>query len=161
MAAEFVADRVWVGVTGAHAGNVAKLVEDVDGVLPGIAGLGGVVGGVVGIAKVIVVGGLVVEVAAKFAVYVEYLFEVTGRLLMVAEVVVCVADAVEHGGLAPPVTDVPEQGQRLLTIGECLLSISVQGVDPAKAVERGGEPPLVAASAGQVDGSLQMGNASS
>jgi hypothetical protein len=60
--AEFGADRVRIGVAGAYAGNVAELIEDVEGYLPGVAGLGGVAGGVVGVAEVIAVGGLGVEV---------------------------------------------------------------------------------------------------
>jgi hypothetical protein len=110
MVAKFGADRVWVGVAGAWAGNVANLVEDVEGLLPGVAGLGHVSGGVVGIAKVIAVGGLGVEVA-EFPVDCYRLFEVAGRLLMAAEVVVRVADGVQRGGLTPPVTEVLEQRQ--------------------------------------------------
>ena len=75
-----------------------------------MAGLGGVAGGVVGIAEVIAVGGLGVEVA-EFPVDGEGLFEVAGCLLMAAEAVVRVADGVERGSLAPPVTEVLEQGQ--------------------------------------------------
>ncbi len=62
------------------------------------------------IAEVITVGGLGVEVA-EFPVDGERLFEVAGCLLVVAEVVVRVADGVERSGLAPPVTEVLEQGQ--------------------------------------------------
>jgi hypothetical protein len=61
--AEFGADRVWVGVAGAPAGNIGEPVEDVEGLLPGVTGLGGVAGVPEGIAKVIVDGGLGEEVA--------------------------------------------------------------------------------------------------
>lgn len=62
------------------------------------------------IAEAIVVGGLAVEVA-EFPVNGEGLFKVAGCLLRAAEEVIGVADAVERGGLAPPVTEVLEQGQ--------------------------------------------------
>jgi len=57
-------------------------VEDVEGLLPGAAGLGGVAGGVVGVAEVGESDGFVVE-GAEFPGDAKRLFEVAGRLLMV------------------------------------------------------------------------------
>src|SRR6267378_3451028 len=114
---EFYPELIWVGVPGAPARvrGKAEVVKDVQGLLPGIAGRVGIAGGLAGVAEV-----------------------VEGGLLMIAEKVVGVADAVQRAGLSPTVAELSPHGERLLTMGERLLGVSEQRLTPADVVERPG-----------------------
>jgi hypothetical protein len=108
--ADFRADGTWVRVAAAGAGDLAEAVEDVQGPLPGVAGRGGAAGRMEGITQMILIKGLGVKIA-DFPVDAQGLFEVARCLLMAAELVQRVADAVERCGLAPPVVEVVSQAQ--------------------------------------------------
>ena len=104
--AEFGADLAGVGVTGPRAKDkdVAEVVEDVQGVLPGGASGGRVADGVVRVTEVAKNAGFVVAVA-ELVVQGEGPLVTGGGSPVVAEVVVGVAEAVKRISLAAAVTE--------------------------------------------------------
>ena len=143
IAGEFGADVVGVGV--------AKVVEDGQGLLPGAAGCGGVVGRVVGVAEAGEGGGFAVAVV-EVAEQGEGVLVAGEGLGVVAEVVVGVAEAVPGVGLPVAVAEVLEQGEGLLAGGAGLPVVAEVGVAPANGVERVGLPGLVAAGPMEFEG---------
>src|SRR6266545_1099566 len=126
-ALELGADRGGVGVV--------KVGEDGEGLLPGIAGGGGVAGGVMGVTEVGEHVGFVVAVAEVPKQHEGVLVAGDG-FGVVAEVVVGVAQAVPGVGLPDAVVQLLQQSEGLLAGDEGLLVVAELGVVPADVVER-------------------------
>ena len=126
---------------GAHLFGVwvTQLLEGLQGTLPGAARRVWLSGVLVEIAEVDLDDGFVVAVAERPG-QVERFLVVRGRLPVMAEVVVGVAEGVGRGGLAEPVANLPQQRQRLLAVYQGLLVFAEHGVVPADGVERVGLP---------------------
>ena len=112
---EFGAELICVGVASAKSRAEAKteVVEDVQGLLPSLAGRIAIASGVVGVAQVGESGGLAMAVA-ELPLQGEGLLVVGGGLLVTAEVVVGVAGAVQRLSLRPAAAEVLQEGEGLL-----------------------------------------------
>src|SRR5215470_15760424 len=131
---EFGAELVGVGVV--------EVVEDGEGLVPGVVGGVVVAGGAVGVADADEGGGFVVAVA-EVAAQGECVVVAGEGLGVVAEVVVGVAEAVPGVGLPVAVAEFLVQGEGVLAGGEGLVVVAEQGVGPAELVEGEGLPGVV------------------
>jgi hypothetical protein len=115
---EFRVDRIGVGHAGADAGlDYAELVEDVQGLLPGVARGVAVAGGEVRVSEVIQGRGESVAVA-QLLLDGDGLLEVSDGLVVLAEEVVGVAEAVHGVCFEPAISDLPIEGESLLGFAE-------------------------------------------
>ena len=118
---------------------MVEVVEDGQGLLPGVAGGLVVAGGVVGVAEVGQDGGFGVEVA-EATKQGDGVLEALGCLVEITALVVDVAEAVPGAGLAVLVAQFLEQVEGVLAVVECVAVVAELGVAPADVVERGGLP---------------------
>jgi hypothetical protein len=139
--AEFRADMLGVGVVEVDQDGQCKL--------PGVAGGVEVAGDVVGLAEVGEKGGLVVAVVLPGQV--DGVLVAGDGLVVLAEVVVGVADAVPGNGLPVAVAEFLVQGEGLLAGGEGLPVIAELSVEPAAVVEGSGLPRPVTGGLEQVE----------
>jgi hypothetical protein len=143
---EFGAELVGVGVV--------ELVEDDQGVLPGLVCGLGIAGGVVRVAEPGECVGFAVEVA-EIPVQLEGVLVAGDCLGVVAEVVVGIADDLPCLSLSVEVAaDLLVQGEGLLAGGEGLSVVPAHGVEPTDCGEGVGLPAHAPGGAVQVEGLL-------
>ena len=131
--------------------GVFEVGEDGQGLLPRMAGGGGVAGGVVGVAEAAEDFGFVVAVA-EVSEHLDGVLVGSDGLDMLAEVLACVADAVPGGRLLAKVAEFVVQGKGLLAFGEGLAVLAKLCVEPADGVEGGGLAGAVIGRSEQFEG---------
>lgn len=103
--------------------GVAQRVEDVQSLLPGVAGRGDVPAGLVRFGESGQRGGFEIAVA-ELPPQVDCSLVIGDGVAVVAEMAVDVGEAVQGGGLTVMVDELLLQGQGLLTVGEGLLVVA-------------------------------------
>ena len=133
--------------------GVAQVVEDGQGLLPGLAG--GVVlpGGVLGVAEVGESAGLA-DPVAEFGQQFNGVTVAADRLCVLAEVMVSVTEAVPGGRLAVAVAEFTVQGESLTTALQGQLVVTEQSVMPAGGVKGQGHAAALADGLEQDQGPL-------
>src|SRR5262249_23556000 len=114
--------------------RMVDLVEDRQCPLPAVLGGVRLAGGGVGVAEVDQRVRRPVP-DTQFQVQIHALAETSGRLLVLTQAMVGVAEAVPVRGRTTPVADRPIDGERLPAVRDGLAVVTEFGVAPAKAVE--------------------------
>src|SRR5580693_5629542 len=148
-------DRAVLAKLGAYLGSVgvAQVLQDVQGLLPGVLGGGQVRGGGAGVTEAGQGVGLAEELA-EIAQDVQGVLVIRSGLIQAAELVLGVAQAVPDLGLADAVAGVTVHSQGLPAERPGLLWAAEQEVVPADGVEGEGLAGLVGGVPEQAEGLL-------
>lgn len=138
-----------------RTGETAELIENFQGPLPGSTRGFPVAAGMAGVSEVVKYGCLQLSVA-EFVVEVKSLLIAGGGVLIAAEVMMDVAEAVESVGQAAAIPQFSLQGKCLLAQGQGLVLVSELAAIPADVIERVGLPGAVPGGEVQAEGPLGM-----
>src|SRR2546421_2668264 len=136
--------------------RMAEFLEGVQSLLPGRSRGVEVARVVVGVAEIDQSPGLPVPVAEP-APQLEGALVAGDRLVVMTELVVCVAQAVPAVDQLRLVLELPVHVEGLLAVGECLLMVAEPGVVPAREAQRLGLAEPVPEGAEQPEGLFGVG----